>query len=100
MQRQWDFLLANNQLKIAEPQLSDFTAKTQALESILNQLATEASAGHLATAKQSLSRFQAEFDGWMRLYSSENPYQVQTWKNHLATLDALLRFGERVELPR
>ncbi|MBD2042943.1 family 10 glycosylhydrolase [Microcoleus sp. FACHB-672] len=100
LQRQWDFLLANNQLKIAEPQLSDFTAKTQALESSLNQLATEASAGHLATAQQSLSRFQAEFDSWMRLYSSENPYQVKTWKNHLATLDSLLRFGERVELQR
>jgi hypothetical protein len=36
----------------------------------------------------------------MRLQALENPYQVKVWENRLATIEKLLRYGERVQLHR
>jgi hypothetical protein len=36
----------------------------------------------------------------MRLQALEQSYQVESWDNRLASLEMLLRYGERVELNR
>jgi uncharacterized lipoprotein YddW (UPF0748 family) len=96
LQKQWSFLLAQNQLQMSSTQLAAFRADAQTLATNLAQLAGEPNQSRLQAAKRSLNQFQSQFEHWMQSHAQQNPYQVQTWKNHLQTLELLLRYGERV----
>lgn len=100
LQREWNFLLGNNQLWLRGAALSSFSTKAKDLESALNQLSANPSASQLVLTKASLTAFQSQFKGWMRSQSLENPYQVKVWSNRLATIERLLNYGERVVLKR
>ncbi len=100
LQREWNFLLGNNQLWLRGAALSSFNTQAKDLESALNQLAADPSASQLVLTKASLTAFQSQFKGWMRSQSLENPYQVKVWSNRLATIERLLNYGERVVLKR
>ena len=100
LQREWNFLLKSNQILIREPALSEWGKQADALSASLNQLAAEPSMRNLSLAKASLSAFRAQFQKWMASQSVEHPYQVQVWDNRLATIERLLRYGERIALNR
>ncbi len=100
LQREWNFLLKSNQILIREPALSEWGKQADALSASLNQLAAEPSMQNLSSAKASLSAFRAQFQKWMASQSVEHPYQVQVWDNRLATIERLLRYGERIALNR
>ena len=100
LQREWNFLLANQQLRLREPALSAWRNQVSVVESALNQLATDPSSSRLATARASLTAFQSQFPLWMRSQAVQNPYQVKVWSNRLAILERLLNYGERVVLKR
>jgi uncharacterized lipoprotein YddW (UPF0748 family) len=100
LQREWNFLLGNNQLWLRGAALSSFNTQAKDLENALNQLAATPSASQLVLTKASLNAFQFKFKGWMRSQSLENPYQVKVWSNRLATIERLLNYGERVVLKR
>ena len=100
LQREWNFLLKSNQILIREPALSEWGKQADALSASLNQLAAEPSMRNLSSAKASLSAFRAQFQKWMASQSVEHPYQVQVWDNRLATIERLLRYGERIALNR
>ena len=100
LQREWNFVLNNQQLSLPAPGLSSFSTQAKTLESALNQLAADPSPSRLAAARTSLSAFLANFQDWMRLQALEHPYQVKVWSNRLSTLEMLLRYGERVMLKR
>jgi uncharacterized lipoprotein YddW (UPF0748 family) len=100
LQREWNFLLKSNQILIREPALSEWGKQADALSASLNQLAAEPSMRNLSSAKASLSSFRAQFQKWMASQSVEHPYQVQVWDNRLATIERLLRYGERIALNR
>ncbi|HEY9796690.1 MAG TPA: family 10 glycosylhydrolase, partial [Leptolyngbyaceae cyanobacterium] len=100
LQREWNFLLKSNQILIREPALSEWGKQADALSASLNQLAAEPSMRNLSLAKASLSSFRAQFQKWMASQSVEHPYQVQVWDNRLATIERLLRYGERIALNR
>jgi uncharacterized lipoprotein YddW (UPF0748 family) len=100
LQREWNFLLENNQLWLREPALSSWRTQAKVLERALNQLSYDPSPSRLAVARASLTAFQSQFAAWMRLHALENPYQVKVWSNRLSTLERLLRYGERVVLKR
>lgn len=95
LQREWKFILQNDQMRMPATTISDFNIQADVLKNTLNQLASSPSATKLLTAKGSLTRFQSQFRGWMRQEAIENPYQVKTWENRLATIERLLRYGER-----
>ncbi|MBD2742785.1 family 10 glycosylhydrolase [Coleofasciculus sp. FACHB-1120] len=95
LQKEWDFLLETNQFGIKEPALSEWHKQSDALSNALNQLAANPSANNLTKAKISLQSFKFQFNQWMKREGIEQPYQVQVWDNRLATLERLLRFGER-----
>jgi uncharacterized lipoprotein YddW (UPF0748 family) len=100
LQREWSFLLANRQLWIREPELSTWRKQATSLAEALSQLADKPSADRLDQANASLTAFQFKFADWMRLQALQNGYQVQSWKNRLASLDTLLRYGGRVSFER
>jgi uncharacterized lipoprotein YddW (UPF0748 family) len=100
LQREWNFLLKNNQILIRQPALSEWGKQADALSTSLNQLAAEPSMQNLSSAKASLSLFRSQFQKWMGSQSVEHPYQVQVWDNRLATIERLLRYGERIALNR
>jgi len=100
LKQEWSLLLATNQLRISESELSNLRNEANDLGQALSALAANPSPGKLAVAKKSLDGFKSRFKSSMRLHSMENSYQVETWQNRLAGLDMLLRDGERVELHR
>ena len=100
LKQEWSLLLATNQLRISESELSNLRNEANDLGQALSALAANPSPGKLAIAKKSLDSFKSRFQNSMRLHSMENSYQVETWQNRLASLDMLLRYGERVELHR
>lgn len=100
LKQEWSFMLANRQLSLLESDLQGLGSRAEELATALNELVAHPSGEKLATAKSLLATFQAQFPSWMRVQDSANRYQVQTWQNRLASLEMLLRYGERVELNR
>ena len=98
LQREWSFLLANQQLLLREPVLSEWGKQADTLSTLLNQLAKEPSMQNLLSAKAYLVSFRSQFQRWMQSQSATQPYQVQVWDNRLATIERLLRYGERTVL--
>ncbi|ARV61700.1 hypothetical protein BZZ01_26515 [Nostocales cyanobacterium HT-58-2] len=97
LQREWKLALQNNKLRIPSTTLSTFNSQAEVVQNALNQLATDPNNTKLLTARISLLRLQSRFREWMRLQALENPYQVRAWENRLATIEKLLRYGERVQ---
>ncbi|OUL29345.1 family 10 glycosylhydrolase [Nostoc sp. 106C] len=100
LQREWKLILQNDQMRMPATTISEFNNQAQVLQSALNQLATSPSASKFITARASLTRFQTQFRTWMSQEAIENPYQVKVWENRLATIERLLRYGERRVLSR
>ncbi len=98
LQREWRFLLANQQLMINEANLKEWGKQTDILAVSLNQLAQQPSLSNYATAKTTLGKFRQQFAIWLRQHKTAQPYQVEVWSNRLATLEQLLVYGERVVL--
>ncbi|MCA1991525.1 MAG: family 10 glycosylhydrolase [Coleofasciculus sp. S288] len=96
LQQEWSFMLTNHQILILEPALSEWRKQGDAVLSALNQLAAEPSVQNLAAAKASVSSFRAQFPKWMQQQAQQYPYQVRVWDNRLATIERLLRYGERM----
>jgi hypothetical protein len=78
-----------------EPALSEWRKQADALSNALNQLAANPSANNLTKAKILLQSFKIQFNQSMQREGLEQPYQIQVWDNRLATLERLLRYGER-----
>ncbi len=100
LQREWNFVLSNNQLRLQPAALSAFNTQSEILAKALSQLSSDPSLSRLAAAKASLAAFKSQFKDWMRPHSLENSYQVKVWENRLATIERLLSYGEGVQLQR
>ncbi|MEO0842012.1 MAG: family 10 glycosylhydrolase [Cyanobacteria bacterium J06643_5] len=97
LQKEWEFLLQNKQLKMSGSRISQFKTQAEILENALNQLAESSSPANLQTAKASLARFQSQFRILIRQHALKNPYQVGVWENRLSMIERLIRFGERIK---
>lgn len=95
LQREWKFVLQNEQLSMPAQTISDFNNQAEVLRTALNQLATAPSASKLLVARASLTRFQSQFRVLMKQEIKSNSYQVKVWENRLTTIERLLRYGER-----
>jgi hypothetical protein len=74
--------------------------KAEELAEALNLLASNPSAENFNNAQRLLTGFRDLFQRSMRLQALEQSYQFESWDNRLASLEMLLRYGERVELNR
>ena len=99
LQREWNFLVTNDQLAIHQDAFTEWVAQTEKLNQALNQLAIEPSPQLMQAAQAALAAFRAQFPQWMQQQGMSHPYQVQVWDNRLATIERLLNYGERTTLP-
>ncbi len=95
LQREWKFILQNDQVQRPAQKISDFNNQAEVLRSALNQLAASPSPSKLLVARASLTRFQSQFRVLMSQELKSNSYQVKVWENRLVTIERLLRYGER-----
>jgi uncharacterized lipoprotein YddW (UPF0748 family) len=100
LKREWSYLLSQDQLWIRKPELEAFSQEADKLATALQQLAENPDSRTLSQAQRSLVLFRHQFNTTMRLQALEKGYQVRSWDNRLASLDMLLRYGERVKLKR
>ena len=100
LQREWSYLLAQNQLQLRRSELEDWRNQAETVEQSLKQLAANPSAANFSKARTALNAFQAKFKHWMQLQAIENAYQVESWKNRLGVLSNLLQYGERTVLQK
>ncbi|BAY65197.1 hypothetical protein NIES22_53000 [Calothrix brevissima NIES-22] len=100
LQKEWQMMSQNEQLSMSATEIAEFNNQAKGLQTALTQLADAPSASKFIAAKASLTRFQSQFRIWMRQEATENPYQVKVWENRLATIERLLRYGERHMLSR
>ncbi|MEW6495516.1 MAG: family 10 glycosylhydrolase [Cyanobacteriota bacterium] len=98
LQQEWNFLLANNQILLQEPTLSEWRKQTDTLSTLLEPLAKEPSMQDLLSAKAFLVSFRSQFQRWMQNQRATQPYQVQVWDNRLVTIERLLHYGEQMML--
>jgi uncharacterized lipoprotein YddW (UPF0748 family) len=96
LQREWSYLLDNEQLWMRDQQLEEWRTQAEALEIALNELADQPSRQKLERARAQLNSFRSNFNRWMYLQSLNHGYRVSTWENRLEVLDTLLNYGERV----
>ncbi|NJN89027.1 MAG: hypothetical protein HC878_00685 [Leptolyngbyaceae cyanobacterium SL_5_14] len=96
LQREWSYLLENEQLWMRDQQLEEWRTQAEALELALNELADQPSRQKLERARAQLNSFRSNFNRWMYLQSLNHSYRVSTWENRLEVLDTLLNYGERV----
>ncbi|AFY66025.1 family 10 glycosylhydrolase [Geitlerinema sp. PCC 7407] len=95
LQREWSFLLGQEQLWLREPELTELRTQAEELRGAIAALQETPSSAEVAAAKAALSRFQAKFPSWMHLHKLQNGYQVTVWQNRLDAIEALLRYGDR-----
>ncbi|NEP57519.1 MAG: family 10 glycosylhydrolase, partial [Symploca sp. SIO2G7] len=88
--REWCFLLENNQLKMQEPALSEWSRRAETLSILFELIAEKPSTSNVSKAQSALSSFRPRFQKWMQDYATEKPYQVQVWDNRLQTIERLL----------
>ncbi len=97
---EWNFLLANKQIAIQQPEFTQLSQQSYQLQQALNQLAINPTSNNLSSAKTKLASFRSQFPEWMELQVAQQPYQVQVWRNRLVTLENLLGYGEKMRLKR
>jgi len=95
LQKEWNFLLAQNQLIMDDKTMQEWNEQADSLASSLDRLAEDPSRKNVLTAQVHLSSFRRKFDYWMWEQESDNPYQVKAWQNRLASLEKLLNYGSR-----
>lgn len=98
LQREWQFLLGNNQLAMASDRLPIWSRQGDNLAKALNHLAAQPSPQALQQAQTLLTQFRQQLGGWMQQQRQYQSYQVASWENRLTTLDKLLTYGDRFVL--
>lgn len=100
LQREWNFLLSQNQLWMREPERSEWHSQVDVLQQALAELSDDPSRQQLQQTQALLQAFQSQFGEWMRLQALTQPYRVRTWEHRLQTIANLLEYGDRVALER
>lgn len=99
LQREWEFLLQEDEIRILEPYRSEWLAQVERVEQVMEDLIGNPGLTQVERAEQEVQALRRGFGEWMRFDSLQNPYRVSTWENRLFSLEMMLRYGKRV-LPR
>lgn len=98
LQKEWNFLLINNQIAIEVRYLKEWSREADALAESLQKLAENPSPRNLKVAQSKLTSFRQKLTQWTRKHKEKTPLQVESWTNRLLTLEILLNYGERTIL--
>ncbi|MGL5873322.1 MAG: glycoside hydrolase family 10 protein [Xenococcaceae cyanobacterium] len=98
LQKEWNYLLANQQMKIEELDMKELGEQADELAESFDRLAKEPNKKNLTFASDRLTGFRKRFAFWMQEYGKTKPHQLKAWQNRLETLDRLLSYGGRIEI--
>ncbi len=93
LQQEWQNLLSGRSLWLRGALLERFQGKITEIDRLLAQVEQNPTAANLAQAKQQIDELSRSLDVWLRLESLERPYRLDTWKNRLGAITAILRYG-------
>ena len=99
LQQEWNFAIANYDLKMNEATLQEWSEQSDLLESSLQNAIDRPTERNLFSAKLASRSLRQQFPQWMKQAKIDS-YQVEIWRNRLDTIDRLLGYGERKLLER
>ncbi|MEN9225313.1 MAG: family 10 glycosylhydrolase [Thermostichus sp. HHBFW_bins_43] len=98
LRQEWMFLSEQGQLRLLEPERSQWMEQIERVEGSLAALVADPSLESLAKARQQLGHLRENLSTWMRVKSLQNPYRVEVWGNRLTALEMMMRYGEQTLL--
>ncbi|AFY71633.1 protein of unknown function DUF187 [Thalassoporum mexicanum PCC 7367] len=95
LEQEWQSLLASDRLWVRGESLTNWQEQSEQLSQALAELSAQPSAERLDVAMEALDVMIVNMPDWMRLENLRKPYLVNTWANRLASIDTILRYGDR-----
>jgi len=95
IQQEWNFLMANQQLRVRLSAAEDWKAQVDAVGRTLDILATDPNARHLTQARRNLDQLQQNLGNSIGFEALNRDYHLRTWEHDLKTIALLLDYGER-----
>ncbi|MGQ9864762.1 MAG: glycoside hydrolase family 10 protein [Pseudanabaenaceae cyanobacterium] len=93
LRQEWQSLLSGRSLWLRGALLERFQGKITEIDRLLTQVEQNPTPVNLAQAKRQIDELRNSLDVWLRLESLERPYRLDTWKNRLGAITAMLRYG-------
>jgi hypothetical protein len=94
LQREWKWLLDNQQLEMEDRRLQQWATEVNALGQQLDELAQDPSHRKLAQVRSRLNRLRTSLNSGMTLRTASNAYRQRAWQSRLTTIEHLLAYGE------
>lgn len=95
LEQEWDYLQAQNQLRIRPTAVETWNNHRAQLRQALATLAQQPRPAHLDRVRSLLAPLRTQLPDWFYLYALEHPYPMRAWDHRLTTLEVLLNYGER-----
>ena len=94
LQQEWVFLLQNEQIKIDQSYLLQWSEQSDRLGETLQTLADSPSIDNAVDAQRQLSSFRLRLSRYLSRHQQTHSWQVKAWMNRLMTVENILRYGE------
>jgi uncharacterized lipoprotein YddW (UPF0748 family) len=94
LQREWSWLLANQQVRMEERRLRQWTTEVNTLGEDLNDLAETPSRRKLAQVRARIEHLRTTIDSNLTVQTASSAYRYRAWNNRLTTIEHLLTYGE------
>ena len=96
LQREWNLLLANQQIIMDEQSLNRWITDANLLEEALQHLIENPSPQQLREVRARIDQLQVDLlTGGLSLQSASSTYRLATWQNRLTALERLIAYGEQ-----
>ncbi|MEO0532740.1 MAG: family 10 glycosylhydrolase [Cyanobacteria bacterium P01_A01_bin.123] len=96
LQREWNLLLANQQIIMDESSLNRWITDANLLEEALQDLAENPSDRQLRQVQSGINQLQIDLlSSGITLRSASSTYRLETWQNRLTALERLIAYGEQ-----
>ena len=99
LQREWGWLLSNEQLLLPERKLTQWVNDVNALGDQLTALAEEPSHRKLEEVRSQLDQLSQVIDSDLSVKSRQNRYRLRSWEHRLVSIEHLLAYGEKRFIP-
>lgn len=93
--QEWHHLIQQEQLVMDATQMQTWAMQADTLNTVLQQLVQQPTPSNFMTAKVALSGARSRLRPLFQNHVQKSPYQVEVWENQLASIDQLLRYGEK-----
>jgi uncharacterized lipoprotein YddW (UPF0748 family) len=94
LKQEWIFLLQNDQIKIDQGYLQQWSGQSDRLAEVLQTLAENPSVDNAVNAQRQLSSFRLRLSRYLSRHKQANSWQVESWMNRLITVENIVKYGQ------